>query len=393
MRVYIPEYHAKEILAQYGVTIPDGGVARTVAEAEDRARALKAERFAVKAQILAGGRGAAGGVVMAPTPSAVGEAAGRLLGSRLVTAQTDAEGEVVERIYVEAAIETAQSLYLAFVIDPTGARPMLLGSARGGVEFEAEAQADPSILETLHLAHDGAIDAAALGGFLERLGVPEAARAAVHALIAATVRAALRNDALFVEINPLVITPAHDAVAVDAKMILDDNALFRHPEFETTAREAVRDDYERIARENDLNFVRLEGNIGVVVNGAGLGLATNDMIADAGGRPANFMDIRTTATSFQIARGVELLLSDPGIKVLLVNVHGGGMTVCDTVAEALNFAYSRSDRRVPVVFRAAGQNADWARSIMRDRRLSHENATSMRAAVTRAVAIASGKGA
>lgn len=390
--MYIPEYQAKEILAQYGVTVPEGGIARTASEAEERARALKAERFAVKAQILAGGRGAAGGVVMAPTPSAVGEAAGKLLGTRLVTAQTDAEGEAVERVYVEAAVEAAQALYLAFVIDPSGARPMLLGSARGGVDFEKEAQADPEILETLHLAHDGSIDEPALGDFMARIGAPETARAALQTLIAATVRAALRNDALFVEINPLVITPAHEAVAVDAKMILDANALFRHPEFEITAREAVRDEYERVARDNDLNFVRLDGNIGVVVNGAGLGLATNDMIAEAGGRPANFMDIRTTATSFQIARGIELLLNDPGVKVLLVNVHGGGMTVCDTVAEALNFAYSRNSRKLPIVLRAAGQNADWARSIMKDRRLAHENAATMRDAAARAVAIAGGKG-
>ena len=391
--MYIPEYHAKEILARYGVTVPAGGIARSVTEAEDRARALSSERFAVKAQILAGGRGAAGGVVMAPTPSAVGEAAARLLGARLVTAQTGADGETVERVYVEEAVDSAANLYLAFVIDPSAARPMLLGSTRGGVDFERDAQADPSIVNTLHLGHDGAADDAAMSGFLDGLEVPAPARDAVRTLIDATIRAALRNDALFVEINPLILTPDNRAVAVDAKMILDDSALFRHPEFESTAREAVRDDYERIARENDLNFVRLDGNIGVVVNGAGLGLATNDMIADAGGRPANFMDIRTTATSFQIARGVELLLSDPGVKVLLVNVHGGGMTVCDTVAEALNFAYSRSDRKVPVVFRAAGQSADWARSIMKDRRLPHETASTMRAAAARAVAIASGKGA
>lgn len=390
--MYIPEYHAKELLAGYGVPVPDGGIARTVADAEARARALPGGRFAVKAQILAGGRGAAGGVVMAPTPSAVGEAAARLLGKRLVTAQTGPEGEAVDRVYVEQAIEAAASLYLAFAIDTSAARPMLLGSARGGVDFERDAQADPSIVATLHLGHDGTADDAAMGVFLDRMAVPASARDAVRAVAEATVRAALHNDALLVEINPLILTPDHRAVAVDARMILDDSALFRHPAFETTARESVRDDHERTARDNDLNFLRLGGNIGVVVNGAGLGLATNDMIVDAGGRPANFMDIRTTATSFQIARGVDLLLSDPGVKVLLVNVHGGGMTVCDTVAEALTFAYARAPRKVPVVFRAAGQNADWARSIMKDRRLPHENAFSIRAAAARAVAIACGKG-
>lgn len=386
--MYLPEYQAKEILGQYGVPVPEGAVAYSPEEAEERARGLKCEKFAVKAQILAGGRGAAGGVIFAATPSAVGEAARRLIGSRLITEQTDADGEQVVRVYVEAAVAVSQSLYLALIIDPTSALPTLLGSAQGGTEFERKARDNPGILETLLLGFDGQVDDGALETFAEKIGVSADARPGVCAMILSAVRAAFSNDVVFLEINPLVITSDGKAVAVDAKMIIDDNALYRHPEFEQMAHDAVRDEYERVARANDINFVRLPGDIGVVVNGAGLGLATNDMISDAGGKPANFMDIRTTATSFQIARGVQLLLDDPAVKVLLVNVHGGGMTVCDTVAEALNFAYSRSARKLPIVLRVAGQNAAWALSIMKDRKLPFEKADDMTGAATRANTIA-----
>lgn len=389
--MYLPEYQAKELLAQYGVRVPEGALALSPAEAEDRARALRCEKFVVKAQIRAGGRGAAGGVVFAATPSGVREAAGRLLGARLVTAQTGAEGERVARVYVEAAVPEARSIYLALVIDAQTAAPTLLGSRHGGADFERKARDEPGIVESMALGFDGAFDPDDLAGFLDRIGVEGAAAGQVRGLVAATVRTAFRNDAIFIEINPLTITPDGEAVAIDAKMVIDDNALYRHPEFDAMAREAVRDDYERVARANEINFVKLEGDIGVVVNGAGLGLATNDMIADAGGRPANFMDIRTTATSFQIANGVQLLLEDPSVKVLLVNVHGGGMTMCDTIAEALNFAYSRAPRKPPIVIRAAGQNAAWALSIMKDRRLPFEKRDDISAAVARAVGIARGE--
>ncbi len=226
--------------------------------------------------------------------------------------------------------------------------------------------------------------------FSRTLGLEGQAADDVRRLVQGMVRAAFETDALLVEINPLVIGPDGRAVAVDAKMVIDDNALYRHPEFERMARDAHRDEYERVGRENDINFIKMQGDIGVVVNGAGLGLATNDMLADAGGRPANFMDIRTTATSIQIARGIDVLLGDPTVKVLLVNVHGGGMTVCDTVAEAISFAYARAPRKLPIVFRAAGQNAAWAVSIMKDRRLPFERFDGMTQAVARAVAIAGG---
>jgi succinyl-CoA synthetase beta subunit len=387
----LSEHQAKELLAQYGVPVPPGALARTAEEAEAQARALGCERFAVKAQILAGGRGEAGGVAFAATPSGVRDAAEGLLGRRLVTAQTGPEGETVSRVWVEAALRPARELYLAFLIDERRGAPALLGAAEGGVAFERRARGAPDALEALPLPLDGAPPAEALAAFLAKLDLRDAAAEAAAALCRALVRAAFETDALLVELNPVAVAADGAAVAVDAKMTLDDNALHRHPEFEAMAREAHRDPFERIARESDVNFHRLDGDVGVVTNGAGLALATNDILCDAGGRPANFMDIRTTATSFQIARGVGALLDDDRVKALLVNVHGGGMTVCDTVAEALSFAYARAKRRPPLVFRAAGQNADWALRMMKDRRLPFEPAASIREAANRAVALAGGR--
>lgn len=384
--MYVSEYQAKEILARYGVNVPEGGLARTPDEAEARARALSCVRFVVKAQILAGGRGSAGGVKFAATPSGVRDAAEALLGQRLVTDQTGPEGEVVRRVYVEAAVDDRRSVYLAFAVDEASAAPVLLGAPEGGVAFEAKARADPSLLASLPLPADGGLEAVDVTGFLARIGVEGAAGESAAALVRSMVRAAFDSDALLIEINPLAIGSDGRAVAIDAKMVIDDNALYRHPAFESMARDAYRDEYERIARENEINFVKMPGDIGVVVNGAGLGLATNDMLVDAGGKPANFMDIRTTATSFQIAKGIDVLLQDPKVSVILVNVHGGGMTVCDTVAEGISFAYARSPRKVPIVFRAAGQNADWAATIMKDRRLPFERIDGIGQAASRAVA-------
>lgn len=386
----LSEYQAKEILAQYGVCIPQGALARSALEAEDRARNLKCEKFAVKAQIHAGGRGLAGGVKFAATPSAVRDAADALIGMRLITEQTGPLGEQVERVWVEAAVDDRRSLYIAFVIDQRSGVAQLVGATEGGVAFESRTRLDPDMLQTLALPADGDLSAVDLAGFLARLGLEGAARDNAAVLAANLVRAAVEVDALLVEINPLAITPDDQAVAVDAKMVIDDSAAYRHPEFDDMARAMPRDEYERVARENDINFVRMEGDIGVVVNGAGLGLATNDMLVDAGGAPANFMDIRTTATSLQIARGIGVLLENPAIRVILVNIHGGGMTVCDTVAEAIAIAYSRSTRKPPVVFRAAGQNASWATRIMKDRRLPFQPYDDIGEAVARAVALAKG---
>ncbi len=381
----LSEYRSKELIAQFGVPIPQGRFAQTAAEAEARARELSAKKYVVKAQIAAGGRGLAGGIKFAATPSQVSDEAGRLIGTKLVTEQTGKDGETIAGVYVEEAVDIADQAYASFVLDPKTGAPTLLASAKGGVAFEELARMDEGAVQSLELS----ADTANLSKFLEKLGLSKVD--ALASLLKKAKTAFLENDLLLLEINPLALTKSGDWLAVDAKITLDGNALFRHPALEGLSDGETMTANERAAHENEINFVKLDGNIGVVVNGAGLGLATNDMIIDAGGRPANFMDIRTTATSFQIAKGVELLLEDPQVKAILLNVHGGGMTVCDTVAEGVAFAYSRSDRKLPLVARLAGQNEDWARKILKDRMLPVESHPSISQAIAAVVAKSSGR--
>jgi len=380
------EYEAKEILAQYGVPIPEGRTVTTAAEAEAAARALPGHKFAVKAQILAGGRGLAGGVELAATPSKVGEIAKRMLGSRLVTKQTGAEGETVERVYVETAVDSQKDFFLAVLVDQALAQIVVLGSRSGGVDFEDRVAREPGIVETLPVNNDGSLDDTACDGFLSRLGIAADLAAEARGIIEALVKVFRRIDATLIEINPLTLTSENTFSAIDAKVSIDNNALFRHPEFAGLASSGGGDEIEMQAQKDEINLVRLDGNIGVVVNGAGLALATQDGISDAGGKAANFMDIRTTATSLQVARGIGILLNDPNVKSILVNVHGGGMTPCDTIAEALALALAWSDRKVPVVTRLAGHNADYARQMLVDRGIPHERCDAMRAAIAAAIA-------
>lgn len=389
--MYLAEYQAKELLTQYGVRTPKGALARSGAEAEERAASLGCEKFAVKAQIHAGGRGLAGGVKLAASPRAARDLAEAMLGRTLVTAQTGPAGETVDRVYVEAATDTSTAIYLALVINESDARPLLIASRDSGVAFEEAAQTRPDTVRTLALPRNGDLSDIDLPAFFSEIGLAGPATESVAAVATALMRAAFETDALLIEINPLAIDAESQAVAVDAKIVIDGAALYRHPEFESYVQEQPRDAQEQTARDNEINFVKLDGDIGVVVNGAGLGLATNDLLIEHGGQPANFMDIRTTASSFQIAKGVQILLDDPAVKVLLVNVHGGGMTVCDTIAEGVAFAYSKAARKPPIVFRAAGQNASWALTIMKDRRLPFEACDTISDAAARAVAIG-GKG-
>lgn len=372
----LPEYKSKELLAQYGVPVPVGKAARSGPEAEACCAGISAKKFVVKAQISAGGRGLAGGIKFAATPSSVRDEAEKLLGSRLVTDQTGPGGEEVQTVYVEAAHDLKSQSFLAIARDFETGSPMLIASREGGVAFEERARMDSDVVSTRVLSGETP-DAGEVASFLSELGLGEGAAEPVMKALQAFVE----TDMLLLEINPFAETASGEWLAIDAKVALDAAAAFRHPEFDSMVpKEEAR----------NINFVRLEGDLGVIVNGAGLGLATNDMIVDAGGRPANFMDIRTTATSFDIARGVEMLLADKRVKALLLNVHGGGMTVCDTVAEGVAFAYSRSERKLPCVARLAGVNADWGAQILKDRKVPVEQFDQMKAAVRRATELAGG---
>jgi succinyl-CoA synthetase beta subunit len=384
------EFQAKAILARRGVPAPAGQVAWTAEEATRVAAEIGGPRFAVKAQILAGGRGEAGGVKLADSVDQVGAIAAGMLGSRLITAQTPSAGRSVRRVYVEEAAECERELYLGLLIDRNEGRIALIGAARGGEDIEERLRREPESLrrllfEGLAIPLESDLLRFAWSLDLEGSLAEQAAR-----IIGTLARAFIELDASLIEVNPLCVTNEGRLVALDVKMVVDDNALFRQPDLQTLRDEDEIDALELEAQRHDLNFIRMDGNIGVVVNGAGLALATHDILRDAGGAPANFMDIRTTAMSLQIAKGIGLLLADPAVKVILVNVHGGGMTSCDTIVEAIHIAMRWSGRKVPIVFRAAGQNADYARKMIADRRIGHEVAASISAAAQRAVALAKG---
>ncbi|MEM8729153.1 MAG: ATP-grasp domain-containing protein [Pseudomonadota bacterium] len=384
--MFMSEHQSKELLSQYGLPVPAARLAKTAEEAERRCAEIGARKYVVKAQIIAGGRGPAGGVQFAATPSAVADAAGQLLGHRLVTAQTGPQGEAVPAVSVQEALDLTERYFIALVLDPSTGAPMVLASAQGGSDIEARVEKDPSLLVSMLLGPDSAETRSALSDFLAGIGITE--NPPLEILFAAR-QAFIEADMTLLEINPFARTKDGAWSVVDAKIALDNGALFRHPEFDALADHQGLSDSEMEAQRNNINLVPLDGSIGVVVNGAGLGLATNDMVHDAGGRPANFMDIRTTATSFDIAKGVSLLLAEPKAKVILLNVHGGGMTACDTVAEGVSFAYSKSKRKLPIVARLAGQNADWGVKILQDRLLPVEVCSTLSGAVARAVDLAS----
>jgi succinyl-CoA synthetase beta subunit len=386
----VHEFHAKHLLGRFDIPVPLGQAANTPGEAEAVARRMGCGRYAVKSQILAGDRGATGGIAFATTPAEVAKKAGQLLGKRLVTSQTGPAGAVVHQVYVEEAVDSAQNLYAAVALDSAAGRVTLLASPSGGDDIETRAASDPAAIRRMPVKLVGAKPEADY----EKL----AAEITGSPMLAASLAALLRNlavalvalDASLIEINPLAVTHQGRLVALDAKMIVDDNALFRRPELAALrhANEAQdTDPAELEAQRYQLNYVGLDGNIGVAVNGAGLALATLDMIVDAGGRPANFMDIRTTASSLDIAHGFTLLLKNSRTKAILVNVHGGGMQRCDTIAEGLGIALRRGGRALPIVIHMAGNNADFARTVLANNGVKYIDAEDMAEAARRVVGV------
>lgn len=385
------EFQAKRLLADYGLPTPRGFVALTADEAEAVARDINSPRIAVKAQIHAGERLQAGGVKIVHGPSMARSAAAGMLGQRLVTAQTEDGGETVRRVYVEEGVDATLGVHLALLIDPSAGGLVAVGSAGGGEGVEERARRGELKLEKMALSVRAPADRGELASFLGRIGLEGDAQAAGCDLVEGLRRAFVELDASLIEINPLVVTPAGELKALDVKMTLDDNALFRHSDLASLRDEDESDRTRLSAHRDQLNFVQLDGDIGLVSNGAGLGLATLDMVIAAGGRPANFMDIRTTARSLDIAHGFALLLDNPRIKTLLINAHGGGMQSCDTIAEGLGVALRRSGRKLPIVMRLAGQNAEFARSRLTNFGCAVIEAPDMGAAAERAVQVAAGQ--
>jgi succinyl-CoA synthetase beta subunit len=384
------EFQAKNLLSRYGVSCPTGRVAITAEEAEAAARDLGPASVVVKAQILAGDRFRAGGVRIAASTRAARTIAENLIGRRLVTDQTGPAGGAVKRVLVESKLSIEREIYLSITIDELSGGLILIGGAKGGDDIEDRAIEDQATLFTQAIGVDGEIDPEITSNFCRRVGLTGAQAAACHDIIRNTHRAFVELDAGLIEINPLALTDDGRLVAVDVKMIIDDNALFRHPEIAALRDAEEFDDVELKAQRHQINFYRMDGNIGVIVNGAGLALATLDMICEAGGHPANFMDIRTTATSMDIAQGVGMVLDNPRTTVLLVNVYGGGMQPCDTVIDGLGIAIRRKGRALPIVLRMTGNNEDVAWQRLANFNLRTVSFPDMWGAVTRAVALSKG---
>lgn len=359
----IHEYQAKRILAQYGVPVPNGGVASTPQEAADLVRELGG-RGVVKAQVHAGGRGKAGGVKLASSPEEAAAFAESILGSNLVTFQTGAEGVPVRRLLVEEIIDVAKELYLGMAIDGAAEGVVAIASEAGGMEIEEVAESNPE--QILRAAVDPALG---MQPFQARnlayaLNVDAALVRPVGALIENLYRAFKENDCSLAEINPLVITADGRALAVDAKLDFDDDAMFRHAALNELHDPEQEDAGEVKARKYDINYVKLDGSVGCIVNGAGLAMATMDVVLSGGAKPANFLDIGGGADEEKVAQALNIVLSDSSVDLVLVNIFGGILR-CDVAARGLLLAAEATpDAMRPMVARMLGTNADEGRRIL-----------------------------
>jgi malate-CoA ligase subunit beta len=383
----IHEYQAKELLAKFGVPIPRGGLAYSPEQAAYRASDIGGSQWVVKAQIHSGARGKAGGIKFCKSDRDIEEAAESLLGKKLVTHQTGPAGKLVSRLYVEEATAIAKEIYLGFVMDRASERIMVVASAAGGMEIEEISANKPESL--IRVSVDPAVG---MQQFQARevafgLGIDSDLVGKMVPVIMGTYRAFRDLDATMVEINPLVITKDNQILALDAKMSFDDNALFRRPHISELRDKSQEDPRETYASDRGLAYVGLDGDIGCVVNGAGLAMATLDMIKLAGGEPANFLDIGGGASPERVAKSFRAVLKDKNVKVLLVNVFAG-INRCDWVAKGVVDAVKELNITMPVIVRLAGTNVVEGRKIIDESGLAIISADSLGEAAAKAVACA-----
>jgi malate-CoA ligase subunit beta len=381
----IHEYQAKELLAGFGVAIPRGGVAYSPEQAVYRASEIGGARWAVKAQIHSGARGKAGGIKLCTSEDEVRQAAKALLGKRLVTHQTGPEGRTVHRLYVEAAVPIEREIYIGFVLDRKSERTMIVASAQGGMEIEEISERSPDAI-----IRSVVEPAVGLTSFQAReiafaLGLePAQVTRAVTALLGCY-RAFRDLDATMVEINPLVATKDGQLLALDCKMTFDDNALFRRPNVSELRDYAEEDPRESQAAEYGINYVALDGEIGCIVNGAGLAMGTMDLIKHAGSSPANVLDVGGGASPEKVCNAFRLVLADPKVKAILVNIFAG-INRCDWVAQGVVNAVRELEPRVPLVVRLAGTNVEEGRRILRESGLELLTADTLTEAAEKVVA-------
>jgi succinyl-CoA synthetase beta subunit len=354
------EYQAKKLLASYGVAVPEGRVASSAEEAVAAAEALGGKVWVVKAQVHAGGRGKAGGVKLVRDAAAVRAAASEMLGRRLVTKQTGAAGLPVERVYVEVGSDIARELYLSLTLNRERGRIAVVASQAGGMEIEEVAERTPEQILSVTVHPATGLQPFQCKQLAFGLGLQGKQIDQFQTLTQALYRLYLERDASLIEINPLIVTGSGTLVALDAKVDIEANALFRQKEMAALRDPGQEDPTERRASEHDLNYVSLDGDIACMVNGAGLAMATMDLIKLHGGQPANFLDVGGGATAERVTAAFQLILSNPKVRAILVNIFGG-IVRCDLIAEGIINAVKKVGPSVPVVVRLEGTNADIAR--------------------------------
>ena len=381
----IHEYQAKEILARFGVATPKGALAYSPEQAAYRAREIGGKLWVVKAQVHTGGRGKAGGVKICRSEDEVADAADELLGKKLVTHQSGPAGKIVGRLYVEGGVAIAKELYLGFVLDRKSERVMVVASSQGGMEIEEIAAEKPDSIVKVSVEPAVGMQAFQAREIAFALGLkPSQIQSAVNALMGCY-RAFEELDATMLEINPLIVTEDDHVMALDAKMTFDDNALFRHPAVAELRDKSQEDPRETHANDRGLAYVGLAGKIGCIVNGAGLAMATMDMIKLAGGEPANFLDIGGGATPERVAKAFKLVTMDKNVEAILVNIFAG-INRCDWVAEGVVQALEKSPVGVPVIVRLAGTHVEEGRRILARSGLPIIRANTLAEAAERAVA-------
>jgi len=382
----IHEYQGKQILSQYGVAIPRGEVAETAAKAGEIARKLGGP-VVLKAQIHAGGRGKGGGIKVANSPQEAEALAEKMIGMTLVTHQTGPQGKRVKRLLVEEALGVARELYLGIVIDRARECPVVMASTEGGMEIEKVAAEHPELIFKEWISPAAGLAAFQARKLAFRLGLSgETHKQAIRFLLS-LYKAFQASDASLAEINPLIVTIQGNVLALDAKMNFDDNAVPRHPDIQALRDLDEEEPLEVEASKYSLNYIKLDGNVGCMVNGAGLAMATMDIIKYSGGMPANFLDVGGGVTEEAVTNAFKILVSDPAVRAALINIFGG-IVRCDMIASGIVKAARELGTKIPIVVRLEGTNVDLGKQILRDSGLAFTPASSMKEAAERVVALA-----
>jgi succinyl-CoA synthetase beta subunit len=385
----IHEYQAKQLFMAYGIAVPDGKQTATSGEAAEITRQLGGESWVVKAQVHAGGRGKAGGVKLAKSRAEVANIAKTMLGTQIITHQTDAAGLPVNQVLIELTYPIERELYLSLLVDRSSERMVFIASAAGGMDIETVAHESPEQLITVKIDPIAGLQAYQCRLVAYVLGLKGQQHKALQTIMQGMVNLMLEKDASQIEINPLIVTDTGELMALDAKINFDDNALALHPDILTLKDPSQEDERENIAQQFGLNYITLEGNIGCMVNGAGLAMATMDLVKLKGGKPANFLDVGGGTNVEKVCEAFKLILSDSNVKAVLVNIFGG-IVKCDVIAQGILEAIKQVHVTIPVVVRLEGTNVEEGRALLSNTGLNLYASEDLSHAAEKVVALAGG---